>query len=95
MNRAIHSVCYRLISTHQGSEAARKGIGKLLDTFVRRKNHLFMGSEGRDNASVIAYKLIETAKLNGINPQAWLTDILSRITHHKITRNRRAASLGL
>ena len=30
--------------------------------------------------------LIETAKLNGVNPQAWLTDILGRIAEHKITR---------
>jgi hypothetical protein len=30
--------------------------------------------------------LIETAKLNGIDPQAWLTDVLSRIADHKINR---------
>jgi len=30
--------------------------------------------------------LIETAKLNGIDPQAWLIDALGRITDHKITR---------
>ena len=30
--------------------------------------------------------LIETAKLNGVDPQAWLTDILGRISDHKITR---------
>ena len=28
--------------------------------------------------------LIETAKLNAVNPQAWLTDVLSRIAYHKI-----------
>ena len=32
------------------------------------------------------YTLIETAKLNGIDPQAWLTDVLSRIADHKINR---------
>jgi hypothetical protein len=26
------------------------------------------------------------AKLNGVNPQAWLTDVLGRIADHKITR---------
>ena len=36
--------------------------------------------------SAIAYTLIETAKLNGVNPQAWLTDVLSRIADHKINR---------
>ncbi|MCP5086046.1 MAG: transposase domain-containing protein [Rhodobacteraceae bacterium] len=32
----------------------------------------------------MAYTLIETAKLSGINSQAWLTDTLSRIPDHKI-----------
>ncbi len=30
--------------------------------------------------------LIETAKLNSVDPQAWLTDVLGRIADHKITR---------
>jgi len=30
--------------------------------------------------------LIETAKLNGVDPQAWLTDLISRIADHKINR---------
>jgi hypothetical protein len=30
--------------------------------------------------------LIETAKLNGVDPQAWLTDVLGRIADHKINR---------
>ena len=37
-------------------------------------------------AAAIAYTLIETAKLNGVDPQAWLTDVLGRIADHKITR---------
>ena len=32
------------------------------------------------------YTLIETAKLNGVDPQAWLTDTLDRIAEHKITK---------
>jgi len=51
-----------------------------------RKNYLFVGSEGGGKSAAIAYTLIETAKLNGVNPQAWLTDILGRIADHKITR---------
>jgi transposase len=51
-----------------------------------QKNHLFIGSESATKAAAIAFTLIETAKLNGIDPQAWLTDILSRIADHKITR---------
>jgi transposase len=34
----------------------------------------------------IAYTLIETAKLNGVDPQAWLADTLARIPDHKINR---------
>ena len=51
-----------------------------------RKNYLFMGSEGGGKSAAIAYTLIETAKLNGVDPQAWLTDVLTRIADHKITR---------
>ena len=51
-----------------------------------RKNYLFMGSEGGGKAAAIAYTLVETAKLNDVNPQAWLTDVLGRIADHKITR---------
>jgi transposase len=45
-----------------------------------------VGSEGGGKSAAIAYTLIETGKLNGVNPQTWLTDILSRIAEHKITR---------
>lgn len=51
-----------------------------------RKNYLFIGSEGGGKSAAIAYTLIETAKLNGIDPQAWLTDTLSRIADHKINK---------
>jgi hypothetical protein len=34
----------------------------------------------------VAYTLIETAKLNGVDPQAWLTDTLACIADHKINR---------
>jgi len=51
-----------------------------------RKNYLFMGSEGGGKAAAIAYTLIETAKLNGVDPQAWLTWVLGRIADHKINK---------
>ena len=53
---------------------------------VGRKNWLFAGSEGGGKAAAIAYTLIETAKLNGVDSQAWLTDTLTRIADHKINR---------
>ena len=51
-----------------------------------RKNYLFVGSEAGGKATAIAYTLIETAKLNGVDPQAWLADTLARLPDHKITR---------
>jgi transposase len=51
-----------------------------------RKNYLFMGSERGGQSAAIAYTLIESAKLNGVDPQAWLTDVLGRIADHKINR---------
>lgn len=51
-----------------------------------RKNYLFAGSEGGGKSTAIAYTLIETARLNGVDPQAWLTHVLARIADHKITR---------
>jgi len=51
-----------------------------------RKNYLFVGSDGGGKAAAIAYTLIETAKLNEVDPQAWLTWVLGQIADHKITR---------
>lgn len=51
-----------------------------------RKNSLFVGSQTGGKAAAIAYTLIETAKLNGVYPQAWLADTLARIADHKIKR---------
>ena len=45
-----------------------------------------MGSEGGGKAAAIAYTLIETARMNGVNPEAWLTWVLERIANHKINR---------
>lgn len=51
-----------------------------------RKNYLFVGSEGGGKSAAIAYTLLETAKLNGVDPQAWLTNVLARIADHKINK---------
>ncbi|MCP5085833.1 MAG: IS66 family transposase, partial [Rhodobacteraceae bacterium] len=53
---------------------------------VDRKNWMFAGSERGGKAMAIAFTLIETAKLNGVDPQPWLTDVLSRIADHKSNR---------
>ncbi|MCP4381560.1 MAG: IS66 family transposase [Hyphomicrobiales bacterium] len=51
-----------------------------------RKNWLFAGSnDGGDRAAAI-YSLTETAKLNGIDPEAWLRDVLNRLATHPAKR---------
>ena len=51
-----------------------------------RKNYLFMGSEAGGKSATIAYTLIETAKMNKVNPEAWLTWVLERIQDHPANR---------
>ena len=46
---------------------------------LKRKNALFAGSDGGARHWAIAMTLIQTAKLNGVNPMAWLTDVLERM----------------
>jgi len=53
---------------------------------IGRKNYLLVRSQTGGKAAAIAYTLIETAKLNGINPQAWLAHTLARIPDYKISR---------
>jgi hypothetical protein len=48
---------------------------------LTRKNALFAGhDDGAENWAIVA-SLIETAKLSGIDPQAWLADILVRLVN--------------
>lgn len=51
-----------------------------------RKNYLFVGSTAGGRAAAVAYTLIETANLNGVDPQTWLADTIARIPDYKITR---------
>jgi len=44
---------------------------------------MFVGSHQSGKAMAIAFTLIETVKLNSIDPQVWITDILTRIADHK------------
>lgn len=51
-----------------------------------KKNWLFAGSETGAETLARAMTLIESAKMNGLDPQAYITDLLSRIHDHKINR---------
>ncbi|MEJ0050907.1 MAG: IS66 family transposase [Methylovirgula sp.] len=66
----------RVCLSNNAAERAVRGIA------VGRRNWTFAGSDegGRRAASV--YTLIETCKLNDVDPQAWLTDVLARLPDH-------------
>jgi transposase len=51
-----------------------------------RKNYLFAGSDTGGNRAAAIYSLIETCKLNTIDPESYLRDVLARIPDHKINR---------
>lgn len=51
-----------------------------------RKNYLFCGSDAGGQRAACMYTIMETAKMNGVNPQAYLTDVLSRIAEYPIQR---------
>lgn len=49
---------------------------------VGRPNWTFAGSDAGGHRTAALYTLIETAKLNCIDPQAWLADVLARLPNH-------------
>jgi hypothetical protein len=49
---------------------------------IGRKNYLFAGSSAGGHRAAAMYSLIETAKLNGLDPRLYLTDVLIRIADH-------------
>jgi transposase len=51
-----------------------------------RKNFLFAGSDRGGESAAAIYSLIGTAKLNDLNPETYLRDVLSRIADHPINR---------
>ena len=53
---------------------------------IGRKNWLFAGSDTGGETLASAMTIIETAKICGLDPQAYLTDVLARIHDHKINQ---------
>jgi transposase len=51
-----------------------------------RKSWLFAGSDRGGQRAAVMYSLIVTAKLNDVDPQAWLADVLARIAEHPAHR---------
>jgi transposase len=70
----------RICLTNNAAERALRGIA------LGRKAWLFAGSERGGERAALMYTLIQTAKLNGLDPHAWLADVLARIADHPINR---------
>ena len=51
-----------------------------------RKAWLFCGSDRGGQRAAVLYSLIQTARLNDVDPQAWLADVLARIAEHPVNR---------
>ena len=70
----------RVAIDNNPAERALRPIG------IGRKNWLFAGADTGAETLARAMTIVETAKLNGLDPQAYLADILDRIHDHKINR---------
>ena len=69
----------RICLSNNAAERELRGIA------LGRKSWLFAGSDRGGERAAVMLTLIHTAKLNNVDPQAWLADVLARIADHKIT----------
>ena len=70
----------RICLSNNAAERALRGIA------LDRKAWLFVGSDRGGERAAVMFTLIQTAKLNGVDPQAWLADVLARINDHNVQR---------
>jgi transposase len=68
----------RICLSNNAAERQLRGIA------LGRKAWLFAGSDRGGQRAAVMFTLIQTAKLNDVDPQAWLADVLTRIADHKI-----------
>ena len=70
----------RVCLSNNAAERGLRGIA------LGRKSWLFCGSDRGGRRAASMYSLIITAKMNGVDPQAWLADVLARIATHPAHR---------
>jgi len=70
----------RICLCNNAAERALRGIA------LGRKSWLFDGSDRGGQRAAALYSLIVTAKMNEVDPQAWLADVLARIAGHPALR---------
>jgi len=69
----------RICLSNNAAERGLRGIA------LGRKSWLFAGSDRGGERAAVMLTLIQTARLNDVDPQTWLADVLARIADHKIT----------
>jgi transposase len=70
----------RICMTNNAAERGLRGLA------LGRKSWLFAGSDRGGQRAAMMYSLIVTAKMNDVDPQAWLADVLARIASHPAKR---------
>ncbi len=70
----------RICLSNNAAERAIRGIA------VGRRNWTFAGSDAGGQCAAAIYTLVETAKLNEVDPRAWLADVLRRLPNHPAQR---------
>lgn len=70
----------RIEIDNNAAERALRGVA------LGRGNYLFMGSDAGGQRAAAIYSLVETAKLNGLDPEGYLREVLGRIADHPINR---------
>jgi transposase len=70
----------RICMSNNAAERALRGVA------VGRRNWTFAGSDRGGERAAAIYTLVETCKLNGVDPQAWLADVLARLPDHPAKR---------
>ena len=70
----------RICLSNNAAERSLRGVA------LGRKSRLFAGSERGGHRAAFIYTLIVTAKMNDIDPQAWLADVLARLTNIPVSR---------
>ena len=70
----------RIEIDNNAAERALRGVA------LGRGNYLFMGSDAGGQRAAAIYSLVEAAKLNGLDPEGYLREVLGRIADHPINR---------
>ena len=84
---ALHAASGVLISARMKREIDSNAAERALRVVaLGRKNFRSAGSDGGGESAAAMYSLIGTAKLNGLDPESYLRNVLSRVADHPINR---------